>query len=240
LDELNAKQFLLKLLKHAMTFSEIFKKEYYDLFITPSKPNPIRDRSKSFLKVFEELEKKEEKDFLIVETGCMRSPSGQFSFGDDGSSTYMWDKFVNYYDGKVLSVDIDPVSVSNCDNVTSDKTQVFCSDSVRFLWDIPAEIKIDFLYLDSFDFEPEEPFPSQIHHMKELCAVLKNIHSDSIIVVDDNLNEEQFADINKISKGGKAGFIKDFMSNVDAELLFDAYQIGWKLNSKPEFSWDIK
>ena len=61
--------------------------------------------------VFEELDKKKTKDFFIIETGYRRPDHGHLTFGDDGAKTYIWDDFVNYYDGDVASVDINRVNV---------------------------------------------------------------------------------------------------------------------------------
>ena len=56
--------------------------------------------------MFEELDKMDKQDYTIVETGCMRADHGDLAFGDDGASTYIFDDFINYYDGQVISVDI--------------------------------------------------------------------------------------------------------------------------------------
>ena len=69
-----------------------------------SSGNPIRDRATSFLTVFEELDKKEDKNFYIVETGCMRPDHGSMAFGDDGCSTYIFDQFINHYDGEITAL----------------------------------------------------------------------------------------------------------------------------------------
>ena len=44
---------------------------------------------------------------------------------------------------------------------------------------------IDFLYLDSFDFELHNPSPSQEHHLKEIIAVAPRLRKSTIIMVDD-------------------------------------------------------
>ena len=85
-------------------------------------------------------------------------------------STYIFDDFINYYDGEVASVDINPDNVAHAQKMVSERTTVYCSDSVEFLWNIPEKRKIDLLYLDSYDFEPENPIPSQKHHLKELTS----------------------------------------------------------------------
>lgn len=213
-----------------MSYAKRFSSNFFSKLLKPSSPqNPIRDRASSLEIVFELLDKKENKQFFIVETGCMRADHGELAFGDDGASTYILDDFINFYDGELYSVDINNNNVEHAKKMVSDKTKVYCSDSVDFLWKIPKEKKIDLLYLDSYDFEPDNPIPSQLHHIKELCAVMKNLEKGSIVLVDDNANTPEFEWFTKIAKGGKAGFVKNFMENIGAELLIDGYQIVWKL-----------
>jgi hypothetical protein len=204
------------------TFTELFKQDFYQKMLTPNIGNPIRNRADSFLKIFEILELKNKKYFSIIETGCMRSDHGNLCFGDDGCSTYIFDKFVNFYDGKVLSVDI---SLENCDharNLVSEKTQVINNDSVDFLWNLNINEDIDLLYLDSFDVSKENPHPSQLHHIKELCAIISKLQKGCIIVIDDH---NAYFD----NRSGKSQYVKDFMENIKAELIFEDYQIGWIL-----------
>lgn len=71
-----------------------------------------------------EIVKQNKKYYTFVETGC--SAHGT-------KSTLLWDKFVNIFDGNVISVDLDQASVIKTNNLTSDKTNVTCSDSLKFL-----------------------------------------------------------------------------------------------------------
>ena len=213
-----------------MTYSKRFSSKFFAKMLQPAGPtSPVRDRATSLSLVFELLDQKKVKDFFIVETGCMRADHGQLALGDDGASTYIFDDFINYYDGEVASVDINPNNVAHAQKLVSDRTTVYCSDSVEFLWNIPEKRKIDLLYLDSYDFEPDNPIPSQKHHLKELTAVMKNLKKGSIIMVDDNANTPEFEWFTKIAQGGKAGFVKEFMKDIGAELLLDEYQIIWRL-----------
>ena len=213
-----------------MTYSKRFSSKFFAKLLQPEGRNPQRDRASSLSIVFELLDQKEDKNFLIVETGCMRADHGQLALGDDGASTYIFDDFINYYDGEVLSVDINQDNVNHATAMTSDKTKVTCSDSVKYLWSLPEEKKIDSLYLDSFDFEPDNPIPSQEHHLKELCAVMKNLKKGTIICVDDHLNTPIFDQYRaSLARGGKAAFIEHFMDDIGAELLHDGYQILWRL-----------
>ena len=213
-----------------MTYSKRFSSKFFAKMLQPAGPtSPVRDRATSLSLVFELLDQKKVKDFFIVETGCMRADHGQLALGDDGASTYIFDDFINYYDGEVASVDINPDNVAHAQKMVSERTTVYCSDSVEFLWNIPEKRKIDLLYLDSYDFEPDNPIPSQKHHLKELTAVMKNLRKGSIIMVDDNANTPEFEWFTKIAQGGKAGFVKEFMKDIGAELLLDEYQIIWRL-----------
>ena len=218
-----------------MNYSKRFSSKFFAKLLQPEGQNPQRDRASSLSIVFELLDEKEDKsNYLIVETGCMRGDhtpvSSPYALGDDGASTYIFDDFINFYDGEVLSVDIKQDNVDYANKFTSDRTSVYCRDSVPFLWELPEKTKIDFLYLDSFDLDPNNPIPSQLHHVKELCACMKNLKKGTIIAVDDHLNTPEFDQYRStLVQGGKARFVEDFMKNIDAELLHDGYQIVWRL-----------
>ena len=165
-----------------MTYSKRFSSKFFTKLLQPAGTNPVRDRATSFSLIFELLDEKVEKDFLIVETGCMRRDHGNLAFGDDGASTYIFDDFINFYDGEVHSVDICKENVDYANELTSNKTTVHCQDSVDFLWNLPKK-QIDFLYLDSYDIIRENPHPSQLHHVKEMCAVIDKLGKGSIICI---------------------------------------------------------
>lgn len=207
-----------------MCFLDYYKTEIYPKLLIPSHPfNPVRNRADSFLKVFERLIGLQKEKYLIVETGCMRADHGALAFGDDGASTFIFDKFIEYMNGTVYSVDISSANVNHAKKFISKNTNMVCSDSVSFLWNFSKDKKIDLLYLDSYDIEKNNPHASQLHHLKELCAAIKNLESGSIVVVDDH---DAFFTANKIGKGN---YVKDFMQNINAKLLFEDYQIGWMI-----------
>ena len=205
-----------------MTYSKRFSSKFFTKLLQPGHPaNPIRDRATSFALIFELLDQKVEKDFLIVETGCMRRDHGNLAFGDDGASTYIFDDFINYYDGEVLSVDICKENVEYANDLTSNKANVHCQDSVDFLWNLPTK-QIDFLYLDSYDIERENPHPSQLHHVKEMCAVIDKLGKGSIVCIDDH--DAFFTGDGKIAKGT---YVKDFMDDIGIAPIHEGYQIVW-------------
>jgi hypothetical protein len=56
-------------------------------------------------------------------------------------------------------------------------------DSVNFLKNFDRQI--DFLYLDSYDFEKNNPSPSQQHHLREIEAAYDKLTPQSIVMIDD-------------------------------------------------------
>lgn len=204
-----------------MTYSKRFSSKFFAKLLQPAPGNPVRDRATSFELIFELLDQKEDKNFLIVETGCMRADHGQLAYGDDGASTFIFDDFINFYDGEVHSVDINPDNVAHAQKMVSNKTKVTCSDSVKFLWNFPEDKQIDFLYLDSYDVRKDNPHPSQLHHVKELCAVIDKLGEGSIVCIDDH---DAFFTGGQIGKGT---YVKDFMDNIGAKCIHEGYQIVW-------------
>ena len=192
-------------------------KQNKDPYVRESKIQGYRSRS-----AFKLIEMNDKFKFLKKGTSLL----------DLGSSPGGWSQVAskNIYKGKILSVDIKQANVDYANEHTSERTNAYCMDSVEFLWDLDAKNKIDFLYLDSYDFEPTNPVPSQLHHIKELCAVMKNLKSGTLIVVDDHLNTPEFdAYRATLAQGGKARFVEDFMNSIHAECLHDGYQIVWRL-----------
>jgi len=173
-------------------------------------------RAQTFRKIFEELEKKKREYYLIVETGCARLAD---NFAGDGMSTILFDEFVNYYDGRVVSIDINDSHCMTARTLTSKKTTVYCEDSVSFLWKYDPPIPIDLLYLDSFDINFSKPHPAMLHHLKEFCAIRNHLKEGTIVAIDDNQNK----------KSGKGVYIADFLDNVGYKKFINEYQIGWIL-----------
>ncbi|RLD66318.1 MAG: hypothetical protein DRI84_05025 [Bacteroidetes bacterium] len=189
-----------------MSFLEKFDKEFA--------PKLAR-RAKTFRRIFEELENRAGQFAYIIETGCARNTNG---WSGDGMSTVLFDAYVNYHDGMVLSADIDKKACDNADKLTSNKTTVCCEDSVQFLWKLEPEFTINLLYLDSFDINFSKPHPSAMHHTKEFMAILPWLDPGTIVVVDD-----------QNGKVGKGMYIAEFLEGLGYERFIDDYQIGWIL-----------
>ena len=185
----------------------------WDEYFSGIKPR-LNKRSAGFQKIF---------DFLgglhspvIVETGTYREEN---NYEGDGCSTLLFDSFVDYHGGVVLSVDIDPEA---CDLAKENTcfTEVIESDSVEFLGTL--EGKVDLLYLDSYNIADwNNDWAPAAHHLKELFAAKNCIKEGTMIVVDDNL---------KLPNGkrlGKGRLIYELMESLGIDPCFDDYQIGW-------------
>lgn len=187
----------------------------------------------TFKNTFKELEQKENKYYTIVETGC--SAHGT-------KSTLLFDKFINYYDGELYSVDINMERVRDTQQLVSAKTQVICSDSVSFLKNFKKEI--DLAYLDSFDVDWNNQKLSKDHHLKEFKQISKLFKVNSLLLIDDtpknylwmdlkktNKNYQKIINIIKSSKfNGKGAFIYPHLIK-NWLLLLHQYQVLWKCKS---------
>ena len=208
-------------------FLPYFMSEFHDRLLRPNGNNPVRDRASGFKKIFAILDEKAMEApgcyFRILETGTIRPDHGELCFGDDGCSTVIFDSFVCQMGGEVLSVDISPENVEYARKHVSANTMVYCEDSIKQLYGIHDTIKYDLIYLDSYDIIRDNPHPSQLHHLKELCASLKNTRSGTIICIDDH---DAFFTGGQIGKGN---YVKSFMDGIGAKEIHIGYQAIWLL-----------
>lgn len=177
------------------------------------------DRGPSFAMMLNHLNHKPEK--IIIETGCARKED---NFQGDGMSTLIFDKMVQLTGGTFHSVDISPENVEFAKSKVSDKTQVHCSDSVKFLHEASRVLKgegrfVDLLYLDSFDLDKENTHPSSLHHLMELTAIMPCLRGGSMICVDDNISRDV----------GKGTYVRQFMDLLGKPLVYEGYHWIWVL-----------
>ncbi len=202
-----------------------FLAQYHDRLLRPNGNNPIRDRASSLKKVFQILDGRSN-PLHIVETGTTRSDHGPMCFGDDGCATVIFDDLINTRNDGSTLVSID-IEARNCDyarSVVTNKTSVVCGDSVRTLWGLNGENAppYDLLYLDSYDIIKENPHPSQLHHVMELCAAMSRIKKNhTVVVVDDH---DAFFTGGRIGKGN---YVHQFMDNIGAVVVHIGYQVVW-------------
>jgi len=207
------------------------KNNFWNWFNTVAAPN-LALREISFRKIFEYLDTIPG-DITIVETGCTRQPG---NWSGDGQSTVLFDHYVQERGTKshVYSVDINPESVRLCQGLVSPAVSVTAQDSVAWLETLPVN-KISLLYLDSFDVDWINWYPSAAHHLKEIAAVRDKITAKTMVVVDDCprmglLTTDTGSQYNIVADqgvGGKGRLVAEFAQAVGARLEFSHYQAGW-------------
>ena len=183
-------------------------------------------------KALHELIKQQKTFYTFVETGC--SAHGT-------KSTLLWDKIVNCFGGKVLSVDLNKNSVNKTNSQTTNKTNVIHSDSLLFLPTIDEPI--DFLYLDSYDVDFLNPQPSAEHHLKEFNCIKHLLHKGSIILIDDTPISPEWLDDGKNSRiyhklkeiwnenmTGKGSLVNKELEKIGATKIQHQYQTLWTIN----------
>ena len=169
---------------------------------------------------------------LIIETGCARPPdlapwgTEDISFADDGFSTLIFDKFINDFGGDFHSVDLTPRHAEYARSRVSDKSQIHCDDSIGFLWHVSKILKeedryVDLLYLDSYDYEADDPYPSMVHHIKEIAVILNRLRPGSMLAVDDNVGTGA-------ERMGKPKYVAEMMEAMGIPLVYEGQQLIWK------------
>ena len=169
---------------------------------------------------------------LIIETGCARPPSlvpwgtEDISFADDGFSTLIFDKFINDFGGEFHSVDLTQLHVDYARSKVSEKTQVHCEDSISWLWRVnkilvEEDRYIDLLYLDSYDYESSDPYPSMVHHIKEIAVVLGRLKPGSLLAVDDNVGTGK-------DRMGKPKYVAEMLESMGVPLIYEGQQLIWR------------
>ncbi|VHO00869.1 class I SAM-dependent methyltransferase [Candidatus Rhabdochlamydia sp. T3358] len=149
----------------------------------------------------------------IVETGTARG--GVKDIGA-GASSYIFSDYVREYGGDFYSVDIDPKALANAQkdmDVVPENAYFICADSVDFLHSFPDPI--DFLYLDSYDYDVGDPFPSQYHHLMEIQVAYPKLHENSIVMIDDC----------DLPHGGKGLYAIQFLLKRGWKIIADEYQV---------------
>lgn len=155
-----------------------------DIFI-PNYYNKLGIRKDTFLQIFKKLEKKQNKQFFIIETGASRG--GPNDLEGNGSSTYLFDKFINFYDGIVISFELNKNTVDLVNSTVSSKTKVICKDSIEGIISL-MNYKIhelDLLYLDSLDTKFDNDSESANHALNEFKSSIFYLKNKSLIFIDD-------------------------------------------------------
>ncbi|MDA0195754.1 MAG: class I SAM-dependent methyltransferase [Bacteroidetes bacterium] len=161
----------------------------------------------------------ERKATTLLETGTARA--GLKNCKSDGASTIVFGKWARENDAYLYSVDIDSIALKQAEieiknyNL-SGHVHLKASDSIAFLK--LFDQKVDFLYLDSFDYDKKDRSiqrKSQEHHLAEFKAIESRLHQGSIVLIDDH----------KLPGGGKGKLAIEYMTQKGWEIVMEEYQV---------------
>ncbi len=177
----------------------------------------FRRRRITFKKTLELLDARQSK--VLLETGTSRK--GLENTRGDGGATIVFGKWAKLNNAELHSVDISEDSVKGSHEAVvsqglQDYVTVYLDDALNFLETFKE--KIDFLYLDSYDYsrtDKDIQKKSQEHHLKEFKLAEDKLHNNSIVLIDDC----------GLPGGGKGKLVVDYMLTKNWKVLIDAYQI---------------
>jgi hypothetical protein len=171
-----------------------------DADILHGKMSSGNKRYSGFLEAFKLMD--ERGASILVETGTARA--GRESFEVDGGSTILFSNWAKKHGATLYSVDISKDHLLEAKGASLDfghHLECICEDAVTFLQSFP--LKIDFLYLDSMDFNANHPEESQAYHLQELLAALPHFTPNTIVMIDDC----------GLPHGGKGKLVIDYLIN---------------------------
>lgn len=162
-----------------MNHFEDFCQKFKPLLNAPHFKNKQFKRWIAFEFIAKELLSKN-KPIYMIETGTLNTDNDWLGYGQ---ATLLWDDIVSKTLGKVYSIDIDLDKIkfarSKCKNINF----IHC-DSIGYLRGVDAT-DLDFLYLDSYDWDLDKHISSCLHHMTELGAIWDRLPSGCLLAVDD-------------------------------------------------------
>jgi len=146
----------------------------------------------------------------------MRDLYRPLDFAKDGCSTLLFDRYVQYMEGVVYSVDASEKAVTYARQFVSERTVVAQHDSLRFLRSLMLG-RIDLLYLDSLDYIEGNHRVAEEWHLFELTAAFKWLRSGSVVMVDDNYPDGS----------GKGALVRKFFTAYGLQPAYVGRQFGW-------------
>jgi len=178
----------------------------------------IYNRAVGFDVIFRLLLSHKQTDFSIVETGTLRTPGNWM----DGQSARLFTEFVDVYNGRVRSVDIDSTACEAARNsIASLNFSVDLSDSVAWLAAQKDLDTVDLFYLDSYDVDWNDDTASAQHHLEEFKIIEPYLRTGTVVAIDDNSRW-----INNSRRTGKGRAIVEYLELTRNKLpIYDEYQI---------------
>lgn len=147
---------------------------------------PVTGRDSSFYWTVGAIFSKLGNNIVMVETGCIRNTTEESKFGD-GWSTVNWEYVAKETDSIVYVVDIDENHLSKSKQIVPESKYVIYTkqDSIEFLKNFNK--KIDFLFLDSYDYcgDEENIRKCHTHQLNEVKAAMDKLSPICLVLIDD-------------------------------------------------------
>jgi predicted O-methyltransferase YrrM len=166
-------------------------------------------------------------NLFLQRQGKIMVETGTTYIGDIGAggSTVIFGKYLQKYGGKLYTVDLSSENIEACKRLTENwknNIEYVVSDSHKFLNEFKD--KIDFLYLDSYDYPLSEAEgrieDCQLHQLEEFKRAENKLHDKSIVLLDDN----------SLPEGGKTRMTKEYLLEKGWICLMDYQQSLWIRN----------
>lgn len=153
---------------------------------------------------------------MIVETGSLRADGNWMG---DGQSTLVWCDYGLKFKAAVVTIDNDPKAIKTVNEVVSRNFEftghflAMCDDGAYALKGINAPIGM--LYLDSLDYDPQNPEPAQRQALAEFEAAEPWTHTETVLLIDDCA----------LPGGGKGGLVVDVARRHGWRMVREDYQV---------------
>lgn len=172
---------------------------------------------------------------VILETGTS-------AYGTDSSR--LFDSYARNFNGYFYSVDINEAPSKRLLIAKSKRTKFFVMNSIDFLKKftiLTSHNNADLIYLDSWDVDWNNPYPSAQHGKKEIETIKPYIKPGTILIIDDTPNSLEWIPLEsrKIalefmetfgSLPGKGAFFQDALEGIVYEILHHDYNIVLRFN----------
>jgi hypothetical protein len=155
----------------------------------------------------------------MVETGCQWNSL----LNADAMSTCIFGALAKKYNAILYTVDISLKHLDNCRQFSeaySEYIRYIHSDSLEMLEEFDQEI--DFLYLDSYDFDPGFEEQSRLHQLNEIKLAYPKLSGESVVLLDDAYVQMWFSQkLSDVDIQGKTYYSHKFLMDHGAECIVD-------------------
>lgn len=176
-------------------------------------------------------------EFTIQELGSAPAKiieTGTAAWGTN--STRLWDAYVRFSGGSLVSVDIRPEASKRLLGQLSKRSKCIVSDSVSYLSGLDA-VNTDLYFLDSWDVDWANPESAANHGLAEFLAIKDKLKPETLVLIDDtpvsldyigfefHPKAQSYFRTNGVFPGKGALVLKMIQNSDDFEILFHEYAL---------------